>query len=322
MDENASNPWFVVRRKCPVCASEQFKTIYKARYDEPPVRDYLVEFYSSQGIVEFEYLEGAFYTLCDCNQCHAVFQREIPGDALMERVYEHWIDPVRLAGGTQRRHGLDYYSGHAREITRLVAQLGGNPTSLDFLDFGMGWGEWALMAKALGCNVYGAELSRDRIENAKSMGIKIVTWDEIPGHSFDFINTEQVFEHIPEPLETLRHLGKALKPGGLLKVSVPTATDINRRLRLMDWKAPKGRKNSLNPVAPLEHINFFRRSSLARMAREAGMEEVQIPMRLQYKYPGDWSGPGKAARNIFLPLYRNLLKRQNNVLFRKASPKG
>ena len=48
---------------------------------------------------------------------------------------------------------------------------------------------------------------------------------------FDFINTEQVFEHISEPLETLKELKTLLKPGGIIKISVPTADDINRRLK-------------------------------------------------------------------------------------------
>lgn len=66
-----------------------------------------------------------------------------------------------------------------------------------------------------------------------------MSWEEIPQHQFDFINTEQVFEHIPKPLETLRYLKKALKTNGVLKISVPTANDIEQRLEIMDWKIPK-----------------------------------------------------------------------------------
>ena len=61
----------------------------------------------------------------------------------------------------------------------------------------------------------------------------------------------------------------------------------------MDWKAPKNSRNSLNPVAPLEHINCFRRKSLIKMAAIAGMEEVVIPMSIQYAYTSNWYGEGE-----------------------------
>ena len=181
----------------------------------------------------------------------------------------------------------------------------------------MGWGKWALMAKAFGCESYGSELSEERAKYASSNGIKIIEWNEIPKHSFDFINTEQVFEHISNPLGTLIYLKDALKSDGLFKISVPTANNITRRIKLMDWKAPKATRKSLNPVAPLEHVNYFRRNSLIKMAELAGLEEVVIPMLTQYKYTTNWFGAKRIAVNLLLPIYRNVLKRQNCLYFRK-----
>ena len=311
-----SNPWFERREECPACASGRFKIIYQGQYDEPPVEDYLVDFYSPQGRVEFEYLNEMAYVLCECDVCGLIFQRDIPNESLMEKLYEQWIDPQKALSRHQEQDDLEYYSNHAQEIMQIISYFRKEPSSLCFFDFGMGWGEWALMAKAFGCNSYGTELSSERIEYAKSNGIKVIRWDEIPQHRFDFINTEQVFEHIPEPLRTLLHLKTALKTDGILKIGVPHANDIKRRLKIMDWKAPKGSKNSLNPVAPLEHINCFRRTSLLKMASEAEMEEVLIPLTVQYKHITNWSGPKRFAKNILLPLYRNLLKKQSHIFLR------
>lgn len=313
-----SNPWFDRRKECPACTSGVFKPVYENQFDEPPVKDYLLDFYSPQGKVEFEYLDGAAYVLCECSVCGMVFQRDIPNEHLTTRLYEQWIDPRRAFSNRQKQAGLDYYSCFAQEIMQVISYFENLPSSLRFLDFGMGWGKWAQMAKAFGCESYGTELSAERLEYARSNGIKVIEWDEIPQHRFDFINTEQVFEHIPEPLKTLRHLKRALKADGLLKISVPTANDIDRRLQVMDWKSPRGSKNSLNPVAPLEHINFFRRSSLLKMAEEAGLEEVCIPIVKQYGSTTDWRGVRKIAKNIVLPIYRNLLKRQNYLFFRSV----
>lgn len=309
---------FVKREKCPVCSAKSLRTIYQSPFNKPPIRDYLESFYSPQGKVEFEFLQGATFFLCECNVCGLIFQREIPDNSLMKKLYEQWIAPQKVFDQHLKQDGLEYYASYAQEIMQLIAFFERVPSSLSFFDFGMGWGKWALMAKAFGIDSYGYELSEERILFARSNGVKIVSWDEIPQHRFDFINTEQVFEHIPEPLLTLCHLKKALKPSGILKVSVPTANDIERRLKIMDWKAPKGTRNSLNPVAPLEHINFFRRSSLYKMARAAEMEEVRIPIKYQYRYRINWYGIKQIAKNILFPVYQNIFKNINYIFLRNA----
>ncbi len=310
------NQYFSYRDKCPSCNSGHLKELYKKPYDKPPISEYLESFYSPQGGVEFKYLENATFNLCECKECGLIFQKEIPNDFLMEVLYEKWLDPKKAFQQHKKSYSLGLYTYYAQEISTIIAHLHKEPSKLSFFDFGMGWGKWALMAKGFGCKSYGTELSEERIKCATSNGINVISWDEIPKHSFDFINTEQVFEHIPNPLDTLIHLKDALKPEGMLKISVPTANDITRRLKLMDWTARKGTRNSLNPVAPLEHINYFRRSSLIKMAALAGMEEVVIPMTTQYIYTSNWCGVNKIAKNIFLPIYRNILKRQNYLFFR------
>jgi len=314
-----SNSWFKSRKQCPACNSIDLKTIYENRYNEFPIKDYLTNFYADQGMVEFEYLEGVSYLLCECGKCGLIFQKEIPGDFLMERLYEHWINPSKVFLQHYDEDNLEYYSNYAQEIMRMISYFNAIPSSLDFFDFGMGWGKWALMAKAFGCNSYGTELSAERIEYAKSCGINIVKGTEIHEHQFDLINTEQVFEHIPDPLNTLIYLKGALKPDGIIKISVPTANNISKLLKKMDWKAEKGSKNSLNPIAPLEHINFYRYSSILKMADMAGMEEVFIPIQKYQKYTINWIGPKAIVKNILRPIYRRVFRNQNYILLRNKT---
>ena len=78
------------------------------------------------------------------------------------------------------------------------------PIELQFLDFGMGWGKWCQMAKAFGCQVYGLELSKARIKYASSLGISVLSNEELNHYKFDYINADQVFEHITNPKNTLQ----------------------------------------------------------------------------------------------------------------------
>ena len=311
-----SSKYFVNRDECPACGSIRLTAIYQTPFDQPPIKDYLEVFYG--GTVEFEYLVDATYLLYECDNCSLIFQREIANGLLMERLYEYWIDPEQALHNEQNQSGLPRYSHYAQEIMQVIAWLNKEPLSLDFLDFGMGWGKWALMVKAFGCNSFGCELSQERLRHAALNGIESISWPEIPKHKFDFINTEQVFEHIPNPLQTLDYLKNAMKPDGVIKISVPRASRIKRRLAIMDWTLPKNSTNSLNPMAPLEHINLFRRKSLITMARITGMKEVFIPIGKQYQYATDWAGVKGTVKNIVRPIYRNILKKQNYVFLQNT----
>lgn len=262
--------------------------------------------------MDFNYLQGADYHLSACQDCTMIFQREVPGDHLMEVLYEEWIDPKKVFLEHQRTDRLKKYTHYAEEIATMIAFFKAVPSSLKFLDFGMGWGSWAQMAKALGCNAYGTELSQQRIDYAMANGVKIMTWDDIPAGNFDFINTEQVFEHLSAPLETLLHLKQGLNKNGILKISVPTVKDIDRRLELMDWKAERKSKNSLNGLAPMEHINYFKTNSLIKMADIAGMAAIEIPSKHHHMFTPRGKGLGHIFKETFFPKKRN----KNYMFFR------
>ena len=306
--------WFEERKSCPACASEKIRIRYHALFTEQPIKQYLIDFYTPQGRVEFEYLNNEEYILCDCLSCGMIFQKRIPNLELMERLYEHWIDPIKSLENKKIKKKEHQHAYYAKEIMTIGSYFKGDPSNITFLDFGMGWGDWLLIANGFGYDCYGLELSESRIKHAKSRGIKVLGWEQAFELSFDFINTEQVFEHISEPLETLKKLKKLLKPGGIIKISVPTVNNIEHRIKKMDWQAKKGTDNSLNPVAPLEHVQYFKRSSLIRMAEITGMTEVLIPMKKQWINFFGWFHPKNFVLNALTPLHRNLLSKRNYIL--------
>jgi len=310
-----SSPYFVIREKCPSCNSKEITQIYQCPLDDVLIKKYLESYYSPQWKDGFKYLAGASYVLCECGECRLIFQKEIPGDKLREILYEDWIDQKTVLEWHAKADNLDFYSSHASEIMQVIAVLKRPNRELKFFDYGMGWGTWALLAKAFGCHSYGLEISRTRINYAKSLGIEAILWDELPQYKFDFINAEQIFEHIPKPLDELINLRKSLGPNGILKISVPTARDIYRRIRVMDWQAPNNSRNSLNPVSPREHINFYRRQSIIKMAEIAKLKEIFIPLRLQYQYLTSWKGARRIIKNIYPPLARNVFKNRNYLFF-------
>lgn len=312
-----SNSYFVKREFCPGCKSGSHSTIYSCRFSESPIKEFIESYYGPGGRITFEYLNGAKFILNRCNVCGMIYQEEIPNDFFMKILYDEGIEPQKIVNQYKEYDNVDYYSVLAKEVMMIIAYFNRRPSQLKFFDFGMGWGKWCRMAKAFGCDAYGTELSESRIEYAKSQAVKVIALDEIPEYSFDFINMEQILEHIPEPLETLCYLKKSLKPEGLLKISVPNGGDIKRGLKILDWTAPKGSKNSLNPVSALEHINCFNHSSIIKMTDLAGLELMKIPLSIQYVYSTNWKPIKRMVKNILGPLYRNLFKKSTYLFFRQ-----
>jgi SAM-dependent methyltransferase len=311
---------FINRTHCPTCCCDRLKSLYSEDFAESDLKAYLMSAYGSTVTLDdFQCLAGTRYSLRQCMECDLIFQENIPSPALMSILYEDWIDASK-ARNQQRTYGISYYSLYSQDIVQMLAYLGKPPASIKVLDFGMGWGKWALMAKAFGCEVYGVELSGQRIEYAQTNGISIIHWQDILDYEFDIINTDQVFEHLADPVEVLTQLKQSLKPDGLLKICVPNSFGMRYRLRQMDWSAPKGSPKSLNPVAPLEHINCFYRKSMLKFAYRVGLSEVKIPISMQYQYTTAWDGPKRWLRNLIMPIYRNILGLQNYYLFKNSSP--
>lgn len=316
MKNTSQNPFFNSRHHCPICNSPHFQNLLKIPYNDRELSCYLIKFYGVQGSIDLEYLIDSTFSLCKCSNCKGIFQEFIPNDFLMEKLYEEWISPEKaLILHKQKAANSPLIDNYIKEIKNIQETFFHLQKNINVLDFGMGWGTWATTARDFGWSVYGVELSKSRIEYAESKRIKIIN---LPSNTikFDFINTEQVFEHLPEPLETLKNLKEHLSKNGIIKISVPTANNIQQRLKKMDWEEPKGSKFSLNPVAPLEHINFYKKESLLEMAKIAGFKEVKMPLKIQYKNIS-WEGNyKKILKKVIAPVRLNIFNDLNYVFFK------
>lgn len=274
---------FETRELCPACGAAAGETLFSGKFTDQPIVDFLLGFYSSQGMIDISLLAGGKYTLVACGECGLVYQKEILNEHLMYVLYEKWIDP-EYALKLHQCFGTEYHLKQLREMANVFHLLGDIPSKLKCLDFGMGWGLWCRMARGFGCEVHGMELSRSRIDYAESFGIPNVSYQSINGAEYDFINTEQVFEHIPNPLETLIDLKDALSQKGILKISVPDGWNIRKKIRSGLMRKADSFRGELVSIHPLEHINCFDYSTLIKMAKKAGLRAISVPDRYAYSF--------------------------------------
>lgn len=263
-------PGFLYRPACEVCGGEQAQVLLSTPFTDPKVWTFLHRYY--QGRIQPEDVQGAPFEVAHCPRCGFLWQRHILDDEGMAALYSRWISPEEsLAKRTEADAGL--FARYAEEMQAIARHTGKPPHTTRVLDFGMGWGHWLQMARAFGFQATGVELSEQRLAYARNQGLEVTpNLDQLPLESFDFINAEQVFEHIPNPLETLRRLTQLLTPKGALRIAVPNAFRIPRQLANPRWQAAK------DAIHPLEHINGFRHRSLQTLARQANLTPTHQPL--------------------------------------------
>ncbi len=309
-----SNPYLIERTACPACRSSRHSTVYSCAFGDDPVRTFLETYYRESGRIAINELAGANYTLFECADCGLVYQQLYPGERLMERLYRERenFDPQKDRRGLHI--SVQYYARHAELMLSLAGHFRQHPADIKVFDFGWGWAELATMAVASGFETYGAELVESKKQFARSRGIHVIEWEEIPEHHFDFVNADWIFEHLPRPLDTLEHLRKGLGDHGIIKISVPIGVQIQRRLKVHDWSAPKNSRHSLNAVHPLEHLNCFEGKSLAKMAALCGLKPFRFPIREQYMM-FKWGSAKEALKAMARPFYHGGLWQTDTCYF-------
>jgi SAM-dependent methyltransferase len=272
---------------------------------------------TSQALV----IAGNTFTILECGACGVLYQEEIPGEADATQIYSHWLGKNDPLAPSKPPMPLDYYTYMAQEVMQLVAYLQRTVATarrLRFLDYGMGWANWAQMAQAFGVDVYGVELSSPKRAHAESLGIKVVDLADLPGMKFDFICTEQVIEHLNEPREVVLALCACLEGSGILKISVPDGSKAKSVLKSWTWSGALKRKGEIMPVHPLEHLNCFDPRSLRRFAKSCGLKPVSLPLGLMLAYSTDWSTVKLAAKNVLRPVKRFVLQDGCYALFTRG----
>jgi 2-polyprenyl-3-methyl-5-hydroxy-6-metoxy-1,4-benzoquinol methylase len=251
-----------------------------------------------------KFLSDADYELRKCSRCGLVYQRNVLTDEYSTLLYGKWLlegdaepelSKVRLAPS---EHAL-----YANELL-MVGRFFGRPHHLvRLLDYGLGRGWWCRMATALGFEALGTDIAPGLVADARAQGVAAMEIQQLSTERFDFINTEQVLEHVTRPLDVVRQLRTLLKPGGVIKVSVPDGRGIEQRIPRMDWSAPRGDRRYLMPATPLIHVNTFTQNSIRAMGCEAGLRVVTWPLRWEYSLI-DATRLKTLGKSLLRPLYR------------------
>lgn len=202
----------------------------------------------------------AKHQLVKCSDCGFVFMERIPTQADLDRIYgqysyasEGYLSPLTVQSYNKLLDEMEPY--------RRTGKL---------LDVGCGRRWFLAEARKRGWRVYGTEYSPEAVLRCREQGVEArqgsladAGFDE---GMFDVITSFEVIEHVNTPLAEARLIHKLLRSGGLFYLTTP---NFNAYLRFR-------LKENFNVITYPEHLCYFARPTLRRLARRAGFKPLRI----------------------------------------------
>ena len=298
----------IQRLDCPICR-RRAEPIFSRPYSHEDLQTFVKAF------TRKEILADKPFEVRLCAACDLCFQTWVMARDELDGWYSRptSAEAFRREIAEQRLHWFAHMTEEILVIRQLVREK--RPR---VLDFGCNWGKWASMALAHGCDVYGVEVNRDAAGFCASRGINIIGFDKLAAHHFDFVNVDQVAEHLADPLATIQSLASRLRAGGFLKLSTPGNPRLPRALREAQATGDNSvlTTRTLDSLAPLSHVNLFTAHSLQRLGSDAGLESFRPPFFAWLGAGQLWNLPRQFNHNLVVP-WKRWLKRGTHQWFRK-----
>jgi SAM-dependent methyltransferase len=181
--------------------------------------------------------------------------------------------------------------------------LSGTPGRL--LDVGCGRGDLAAAMLARGWEVAGVEPSARAAAAAGRRGVEVLgatlEATELASGEYDAVLFRHSLEHMPNPLDSLRRAAEALRPGGVIVISLPNFSSWQRRRFADSWfhlDLPRHRVH----FTPGSLALAVRRSGFAVAEQRTTTSVLGLPASVQYAIVGRCLAPGGLRLRILAAL--------------------
>ena len=194
------------QRTCPACASGELELMLPLPYAPPIAYGW-----------HFGFVTG-------CRRCGLLFANPLPDQARLDALYSPGGD-----WGRARQDESEPPVNRTRveqlfAPIRLDLDVMHPPPGAAVLDFGCGAGGMLDALQELGWETHGVEPAT-RVAFARHREVTTIPADPC----FNLAVVHHVLEHVRDPLDILRRLAGALRPGGFILISVPDLDEVADR---------------------------------------------------------------------------------------------
>jgi 2-polyprenyl-3-methyl-5-hydroxy-6-metoxy-1,4-benzoquinol methylase len=147
------------------------------------------------------------------------------------------------------------------------------------LDIGCSFGFFLDTARRRGWDVHGLEIAEYAADYARTqLGIPVTAStlcnSDFPANFFDVVTMWNVIEHLANPLETLQHVHRVLKPAGVLVLTTGNVESLVARLQRTRWRM----------LIPPIHLMHFSPSTITRALNACQLDLVEQTYALPYEF--------------------------------------
>jgi SAM-dependent methyltransferase len=189
---------------------------------------------------------------------------------------------------------------YREDDARRAVQFAGLVAGKEYVDVGCGTGGVLDELRSVAHSVAGVEPQKAMRDELAALGYPMYRLSEdLPKNSFDVASLFHTLEHVIHPLQILREVHTALRPGGTVVVEVPHAGDA--LLASYDCEAFK------KFTFWSEHLVLHTHDSLTTFLKSAGFNNVRIEGFQRYPLANHmwWLAKGEPGGQHKLPQLRN-----------------
>lgn len=207
-----------------------------------------------------------------CQNCSLVFRDPIPAKKEIEKIYNQkkYLDNkyfIGLKNGYSLNHPV--VKLYQKELNRINNIL----TSGNILDIGCAYGVFLDLAKKMGWNPQGIEISKKSSQYArKYFNLPIFTGTlkqaNLKSDNFNLITMWDVIEHLSDPTSDLKKIYRLLKKDGIIMILTVNFDSLMGRMANLSNKT----KSYLYDI---QHNYFFTFSTLQKMLKKNGFKKIQ-----------------------------------------------
>jgi 2-polyprenyl-3-methyl-5-hydroxy-6-metoxy-1,4-benzoquinol methylase len=220
------------------------------------------------GRIHYTFIRNG-YPVYQCGDCDFMFLNPQPSDEILSEIYK---SDYFLMGNCEGSEELrtQMKSATARlYINQLINYYGKREGNL--LEIGCGNGDFLVVAKAMGFNVKGIEISEyaTRIANRKLEEESVICGDfekvDLPEEYFEVCVLFDVIEHVRNPINFLERIHKHLKPKGIIFIVTPSLDSWSAKLLKNSWMEFKA-----------EHLQYFDTQTIQNALAKTGFQNTYI----------------------------------------------
>jgi len=215
---------------------------------------------------------GCLHIYYQCEGCGTISTFPQPDDAQIVNHYKKRFKEGNYRLVQEYMHNyLSVYNGFAKTVEGELAREKQSLKGLRVLDVGCFTGEFLVVMRDRGADVYGVDLQEDAVAIANRILENRVFKADLyqggyPEQEYDIVTLLGVVEHVLDPVGLIQKAGSLQNKNGLIMIQTPDSSSIIARLLGKRWP----------PLEPIEHINLFSRKGLIKVLQESGYTGIRI----------------------------------------------